>query len=214
MEFQSERGAITAISETIVKCGVSLYNAVKYIYSIGEEDFYNCNFKDALKVILNNITGADSLKTLGLRINSHQRIEMSSEEYNRVLSLMVYSFAVRIPVLKTVKNGNDSMTDDQLKSVYDAVIAKGAANHESIIKETYNDIRYLVKKNRPVPAYNADWYKTYIYTNVPELSAITNKNMFLLGFADVLFAMFYSCMEEELRNLVLSLCIPQDAGRS
>ena len=24
--------------------------------------------------------------------------------------------------------------------------------------------------------------------------------MFLLGFADVLFAMFYSCLEEEIRN--------------
>lgn len=208
MEFQSERGAVTAISEMIVKCGVSLYNAVKYIYSIGEEDFYNCNFKDALKVILNNITDADSLKTLGLRINSHRCLEMSSEEYNRVLSLIVYSFAVRIPVLKTVKNGNDAMTDDQLKNVYDAVIAKGAANYNDTITESYTENKYLVKKNRPIPAYSADWYKTYIYTSVPELSAITNKNMFLLGFSDVLFAMFYSCMEEELRNLILSLCIP------
>jgi hypothetical protein len=28
--------------------------------------------------------------------------------------------------------------------------------------------------------------------------------MFLLGFADVLFAMFYSCLEEELHNRILA----------
>ena len=56
MDFKSERAALTGISETIVKCGVSLYNAVKYIYSLAAEDFYNCSIKDALKVVLNNIT--------------------------------------------------------------------------------------------------------------------------------------------------------------
>lgn len=206
MEFKSERGAITAISDMIIKCGVSLYNAIKYIYSIGAEDFYSCSIKDALKIILNNITDADSLQALGLRINDHRCQEMSSEEYNRVLSMIVYSFAVRTPMLKTIKCGEKTMTDDQIHEIYDVLISRGAANYNEIIKESFLETKYLVKKNRPLPAYNADWYKTYIYTSVPELSAITNKNMFLIGFADVLFTMFYSCMEEELKNLVLSLC--------
>lgn len=204
MDFKSERAAITGISETIVKCGVSLYNAIKYIYSLAAEDFYNCTIKDALKIVLNNITDADSLQALGLRINNNKCSEMNSPEYNRVLSLIVYSFAVRVPSLKLIKNGDDSLTEAQLHSIYEAVLSKGADNYNEIIKESYLEIKYYVKKGKPLPAYSADWYKTYIYTNVAELSAITNKNMFLLGFVDVLFAMFYSCMEEELKNVILS----------
>jgi len=206
LEFRSERAAIATISETIVKCGVSLYNAVKYIYSLGTDDFYNCSIKDALKVVLNNITDTDCLQALGLRISNNKCQEMNSPEYNKVLSLIVFSFAVRIPALKLVKNGDDTMTEDQIHSVYEQVIAKGAENYNEIVKESYLETKYLVKKGKPIPPFSADWYKTYIYTNVPELSAITNKNMFLLGFVDVLFAMFYSCMEEELNNLVISLC--------
>ena len=65
---------------------------------------------------------------------------------------------------------------------------------------SFLETKYLVRKGKKLQPFTADWYKTYIYTNVPELAEITNKNMFLLGFADVLFAMFYSCLEEEIRN--------------
>jgi len=204
MDFKSERAALTGISETIVKCGVSLYNAVKYIYSLAAEDFYNCSIKDALKVVLNNITDCDSLQALGLRINNNKCGEMNSEEYNRILSIIVFSFAVRIPALKLVKNGDDTLTEDQIHTVYEMVLSKGAENYNEIIKESYLETKYLVKKGKPIPPYSAEWYKTYIYRNVPELSAITNKNMFLIGFVDVLFTMFYSCMEEELKNVILS----------
>lgn len=210
MEFKSERAALTTIAETIVKCGVSLYNGIKYIYSLASEDFYNCSIKDALKVVLNNITDTECLQALGLRINSNRCQEMTSPEYNKVLALIVYNFAVRVPALKFIKNGDETLTEDQLHTIYELVINKGAENHGEIIKESYLETKYLVKKNKPVPPFSADWYKTYIYTNVPELSAITNKNMFLLGFVDVLFAMFYSCMEEEIRNLTLSLCEKKD----
>lgn len=204
MDFKSERAALTGISETIVKCGVSLYNAVKYIYSLAAEDFYNCSIKDALKVVLNNITDCDSLQALGLRINNNKCGEMNSEEYNRILSIIVFSFAVRIPALKLVKNGDDTLTEDQIHTIYEMVLSKGAENYNEIIKESYLETKYLVKKGKPIPPYSAEWYKTYIYRNVPELSAITNKNMFLIGFVDVLFTMFYSCMEEELKNVILS----------
>ena len=206
MEFKSERTAIAELSETIVKCGVSLYNAVKYIYSLSAEDFYNCNIKDALKIVLNNLTDADSLQAIGLRISNDRCPEMNSSEYNRVLSLIVYSFAVRIPALRLVKHHNDCMTEDQLHNIYQQVVAKGAENYSGIIKESYLETRYLVKRGKPLPDYTADWFKTYIYRNVPALSAITNKNMFLLGFVDVLFTMFYACMEEELKNRILSHC--------
>ena len=188
MEFINEDNAINGIADSIIKGGVCLYNAVKYIYSLAEEDFYRVNIKDAFKVVLNNITDTDCLQALGLRIDERACREMQSDEYNRVLPLIVYSFAVRIPTLKKVKNGEDCMTDEQLYRVYTSVL----------------ETKYLVRKNKKLPPYTADWFKTYIFTEVPALSAITNKNMFLLGFADVLFAMFYSCLEEELHNRILA----------
>lgn len=126
MYFINESTAINGIADTIIKGGVSLYNAIKYIYSIAEKDFYNVNIKDAFKVVLNNITDTDSLQALGLRINDRTCIEMQNEEYNHVLPMIVYSLAVRIPTLKNVRNGEDFMTDDQLYRLYTAVMEKGA----------------------------------------------------------------------------------------
>lgn len=202
MEFTSERTVITRLSDITVESATALYNAVKYIYSIAEEDFYNVGIKDALKVVLNNVTDPDCLEALGLRINSETCREMSSEAYKKILPLTIYSFAVRLPVLKQFKVGDKTISDEQLLSVYDAVMRKGAENVDNVITESYADIKQLVKKGKSIPPYSSDWYKTYIYTHVPELSSITNKNMFLLGFTDILFAMFHSCMEEELRNVI------------
>lgn len=56
MEFISERTAFTMISETVVKAGVSLFNAMKYIYMIADKDLYNINIKDIFRISLNNIT--------------------------------------------------------------------------------------------------------------------------------------------------------------
>lgn len=198
MDFINEQIALNGLADEIVKGGVCLFNAVKYIYSIAEDSFYTVDIKDAFKIVLNNITDTDSLTALGLRLDNETCREMMSEEYNKVLPLMVYSLAVRVPVLKNLKGNSGAMTDDQLYKVYNAVLSKGAENYKDSVQESFMEIKYLVRKGKKLPPYNADWFKTYIYTNVPALAEITNKNMFLLGFADVLFAMFYSCLEEAL----------------
>lgn len=203
MRFINENLAINGLADYIVRCGVCLYNSVKYIYSLAENGFYNVNIKDVLKVMLNNIPETDCLKALGLSIDDYTCREMQSESYNKVLPLMVYSLAVRIPVLKNVKCGEDSMTDDQLYRLYNAVLDKGAENVGDTIAETFLETKYLVRKGKKLPPFTADWYKSYIYTGVPALSEITNKNMFLLGFVDVLFAMFYSCVEDGLVQKLL-----------
>ena len=205
MEFQSERSAVTILSETIVKSGVSLFNAIKYIYSLAEDDFYNCNIKDVLKIVLNNLTDTSCLQALGLRISDEKCRQMNSAEYNKVLPLIVFSFAVRIPTLKGVKVNGQSLSDDQLRAVYNSVLEKGAENYKEAISENYEETRKLVKAGKPVMPYTSDWYKAYIYTNVPELCKITNKNIFLLGAADILFTMFYSCLEEELKQIIIGL---------
>ncbi len=203
MNFISETDAINGLADYIIRSGVCLYNTIKYIYSLADSEFYNVSIKDVLKIMLNNMPDTDSMKVLGLRIDGYACREMQSEEYNKVLPIIVYSLAVRIPVLKNVRSGNDCMSDDQLYRLYSAVLEKGAENVEDIISETFLEIKYLVRKGKRLPPFTADWYKTYIYTRVPALAEITNKNMFLLGFADVLFAMFYSCMQDGLSQKLL-----------
>lgn len=205
MEFVSERTAFTMISETVVKAGVSLFNAVKYIYMIADKDFYNINVKDIFKISLRNITDTTCLYNTGIKLDKERCREMNSPEYERVLSLMVYSFAVRLPELKNVKINNQSLNDKQIKSIFDMVVAKGAGNYDNVIVDDFEEIRRMVKTGRPVPAYDAEWFKSYIYSYVPALTAITNKNMFLLGSCDILFTLFYSGLEEELKRLLESL---------
>lgn len=205
MEFISERTAYTLISETVAKAGVSLFNAVKYIYMIADKDFYNINIKDIFKIALSNISNTTCLYNTGIKLDKERCAEMNSPEYERVLSLMVYSFAVRLPLLKNVKTKGGSLNDKQIKAIYDLVIAKGAGNYDNIITDDFEEIRRLVKQNKPVPAYDAEWYKGYIYTYVPALATISNKNVFLLGSADILFTLFHSCLEEELERLLNAL---------
>lgn len=202
MDFMSQRTATTILSDVIVKTGVSLFNTLKYVYSIAEDDFYNCSIRDVLKVALNNLTDTSCLSAMGLRINNDKCREMNTPEYNKVLALIVFSFAVRIPQLKKIECNGQYLSDDQLKAIYDAVIEKGAQNYKNSVDESYDDIKKLVKQKKDIPAYTADWYKAFIYTNIPELSEIKNKNMFLLGAVDILFTMFYACLEEELENTI------------
>lgn len=205
MEFISERTAFTMISDTIVKAGVSLFNAVKYIFMIADKDFYNINVKDIFKISLKNITDTSSLFNTGIKLDKEHCKEMNSPEYERVLSLMVYSFAVRLPELKNVKTRGGTLNDKQIKAIYDMVIAKGAGNYENVIVDDFEEVRRMVKMGKGVPAYDAEWFKGYIYGYVPALASINNKNLFLLGSCDILFTLFYSSLEEELERLLESL---------
>lgn len=205
MEFISERTAFTLLSETVVKAGVSLFNAVKYIYMIADKDFYNINIKDIFRISLNDVTNTTCLFNTGIKLDKERCKEMNSPEYERVLSLMVYSFAVRLPELKNVKTKGGTLTDKQIRTIFDMVTAKGAANFENVITDDFDDIRRMVKQGRSVPAYDAEWFKGYIYSYVPALAAINNKNVFLLGSADILFTLFHSCLEEQLERLLDSL---------
>ncbi|MCH5205707.1 MAG: hypothetical protein J1F09_02055 [Oscillospiraceae bacterium] len=205
MEFISERTAFTMLSDTVVKAGVSLFNAVKYIYMIADKDFYNINVKDIFKISLKNIIDTTSLYNTGIKLDKERCKEMNSPEYERVLSLMVYSFAVRLPELKNIKTKGGTLNDKQIKTIYDLVIAKGAGNYENVIADDFEEIRRMVKMGRPVPAYDAEWFKGYIYGYVPALASVNNKNLFLLGSCDILFTLFHSSLEEELERLLNSL---------
>lgn len=205
MDFVSERTAFTMISDLIVKAGVSLFNSVKYIYMIADKDFYNINVKDIFKITLKNISDTSALGNTGIKLDKERCKEMSSPEYERVLSLMVYSFAVRLPELKNYKTRGGVLTDKQIKAIFDMVVQKGAGNYENVIADDFEEIRRMVKLGRPIPAYDAEWFKGYIYGYVPALASVNNKNLFLLGSCDILFTLFYSSLEEELERLLNSL---------
>jgi hypothetical protein len=198
MEFYDEKTAIDGMADFILRGGVSMYNTMKYIYSLAEKDFYNVNIKDVIKLVINNVTGVDALSVLGLRADGEKVAQMETESYRRLLPAMVFSLAVRTPALKPVVYGDKPLTDDQIYKIYSAVMNKGGANTDDIVPETFLEIKYLVKKQKPLPPFTADWYKNYIFAKVPELAAITNKNIFLLGASDIFFGMFYACFFEAL----------------
>ncbi len=203
MNFVNETIAINGLADYIVKSGVCLFNSVKYTYSLAHKDFYNVNIKDVFKIMINNMPDSELISSLGLRIDGESCDEMAGDDYNKILQIIVFSLAVRIPILKGVKvPENSPLTDDQLYKLYVAVLEKGAMNFNDIISETFLEMKYLVRKGKPIPPYTADWYKTYIFKYIPALSEITNKNMFLYGSVDILFAMFYSCAEEGLARKI------------
>ncbi len=203
MNFLNENRAINGLADYIIKSGVCLFNTIKYIYSIGDSDFYNVNIKDVLKIMINTMPNSEAISSLGLRIDGKSCSQMSGDDYNKVLPLIAYSLAVRIPVLKTVKSDNTPLTDDQLYKIYTAVLEKGAENYMDSISETFLETKYLVRKGKTLPPYTAEWYKSYIFKAVPALSEMTNKNIFLYGAVDMLFAMFYSVASEGLAAKLL-----------
>jgi hypothetical protein len=198
MIFYDENAAVEGMADFTVKGGITMFNALKYIYSLTERDFYNINVKDVFRVILNNIDSADSLRSLGLKMTPEHTAAMKSDAYNAVLPIMVYSLAVRLPTLKNAGNPADAPTDDQIYRIYQAVMKKGADNVGNIVTETFLESKYLIRKGKKLPPFTADWYKSYIFKNVPALSDINNRNIFLWGICDIFFSMYYACFEEAL----------------
>ena len=202
MTFQNEQQALAAAADFITKSAANLFYTTKYIYALSENRFYSCDIQDIFKVFLNNITNADALKVFRLRIDGPECSAVNSPAYNHVLALMVYSLVIRLPALKNVKICGEYLSSRQIKALMDELIAKGAENYDNIIPETPEETETLVKKGKMLPPYSADWYKTFLYRNTPELAEISNRSVFLQGAADLLFPMFYVCLETQLVRLL------------
>ncbi len=199
MKFEDESTAYELISETVVKAGISLVNAIKYICAVSEKDFYNTSIREILKISLKDITNTKALFAEG------ETKAPKDAGFERVLPLVVYSFAIRLPELKYIKTSGGTLTDKQIKDIFDIISAKGAANFGGVIEEDLDYINKLVKKKKPLPVYDADWFKSYIMNFLPSLREFTNANMFLLGSCDILFTLFYESLMERLGILVCSL---------
>lgn len=209
MQLQDEQAAVKAVTEFLFDAAAALYKGTRYIYSLSQDDFYNVDVKDAFKILLNNIQEAEKLHVLGLSLDDERCAAMNVKEYKLVFSLIVYSFAVRLPTLRQIKIGGERPTEGQIQAIYDAVMNKGVINHDEVVEESFDEISALVRKNRPVPPYSGDWYKAFVCKHIPALAALTNRNMFLFGVADVLFVMFYLRVEQELIALLESMCVQE-----
>lgn len=88
------------------------------------------------------------LPSLGLSADKSVCAEMASDEYNKVLVLMAYSFAVRIPVLRGLRGASGPLTDSQLDKIYSAVMAMGAENYRNAVPESYEDMKALAKREK------------------------------------------------------------------
>ena len=202
---------ITQLSDMILKAGANLFKATKYLYALTSEAYYHCDIKDFFKVILNNIYNADVLSAFQITIDGDICGPLNTREYFNVFQLIIYSFAVRLPILCTVKVGGNCLSVKQIDGVYGAVLERGISKNSSEVAESYADMMMSVRKGKTIPPYNAEWFRTYIYTAVPELADITNRNLYFLGAADVLFPLYYMCLEKEFEtrlNTLLSINNP------
>jgi hypothetical protein len=193
------------LSDMILKAGANLFKATKYLYALTSESYASCNIKDFFKVILNNIFNADIISSFHISIDDKMCAPMHTREYFDVFRLIIYSFAVRLPALCHTEVRGEHMTARQVSAVYDAVMEKGVTNHGGAISESFKQIASEVKKGKNLAPYNSEWFKTYIFTMIPELSEISNHNLYFLGAAEMLFSLYYLCLEKEFEKRITAL---------
>lgn len=209
MTFKNESDALLQLTDMILKAGANLFKATKYLYALTAENYYNCNIKDFFKVILNNIFNADVMSAFHITIDNQTCGALNTREYFEIFRLIIYSFAVRLPALCHTEAKGESMNLKQISAVYDAVMEKGVVNHGDAISESFQKIAQDVKKGKTIAAYNSEWFRTYIFTTIPELAEINNHNLFFLGAADMLFSLYYLCLEKEFEKRLNELSLQE-----
>lgn len=177
----------------------SLFLALKYCYLVSDGDFYNINVKDIFRIGLSDITNPDCFRCLGLSLERGNIGEMAGENFAQVQEIIRYSFAVRLPFARH-DAADSTVKEGQIKLAYELLGDYGYANPEGIVALTYKSAAWLAKTKKPEPQYDTEWFRSWIYTYGIELSAINNRNMFLLGCADALFPLYYSALRERLVN--------------
>lgn len=203
MTVQNEAEIAAELSGIIIKAGANLFKATKYLYALTDAKYYHCDIKDFFKVILNNIYNADVLAAFDISIDGDACGPLSTREYFNAYQLIIYSFASRLPVLCNVKSGG--LNQKQTDAVYAAVLDRGVTNIGGAVTEDYAQISAAVRKGKSVAPYSAEWFRTYIYTTVPELADITNRNLYFLGAVDILFPLYYLCLENDFETRLKAL---------
>jgi hypothetical protein len=207
MTFQNENEALEQLADTVLKAGANIFKATKYLYVLTSEHYYNCSVKDFVKVLLNNMYNADALKVFRISIDSPVCGVLNTKEYFYVLRQLIHSFAVRLPIMCRVNIHGQTMTDKQIETVYKIVLDKGFSNENVSSPESFQETLKAVRRGRDDLPYNADWYRSYVYSAVPALADLSNQNLLFLGTTDVLLTLYYLCLEKDFEARIRALFV-------
>lgn len=203
MDFPND--SLPILAGIICNTAKSMATTMKYIYAVSDEDFYNINVKDIFRLALTDVTDCTKLENLCIRTDKKNINDIfSGVEFSRVQHMISYSLAVRLPFCK--KQIEDfPLKDKQLKALYDSIMYESADNFGNIISETFDDNSKLIKQKQPLPAYNSEWFRRYVYTYIPSLGEINNKNLYFLGCVEAMFPLYYSSLIAQLKKVMFLL---------
>lgn len=204
MDFPGE--SLPILSGIITNTGKAMTTTMKYIYAVSAKDFYNIGIKDVFRVALLDPTDPSKLENLGIDINKKEIKDIfDSAEFQRVQHMICYHLAARIPFYKK-QIENLSLKDKQLKVIYDTAINEGADNFGGLISESYEENTKLLKQKQfVVPPFSSDWFRRYIYTYIPKLGEINNRNLYFLGCVEAMFPLYYSAITAQIKKVIFLL---------
>ena len=109
---------LLSMASVVNAASESIYEAMKYIYSVAYEDFYDINVKDIFKIALSNITDPGVLNNLGYKIYPERIGDLRNSEFAIVKKIIAYAFAVRLPFIKRYLPSKNSIFTGRLQSSY------------------------------------------------------------------------------------------------
>ncbi|MBD5115362.1 MAG: hypothetical protein HDT46_09245 [Ruminococcaceae bacterium] len=197
---------ISEIASTVNAASDSIYEALKYVYFVCCDDFYKINVKDVFKIALSNVTDSRILSNLGFKLYPEKIGDLKNPQFEEVKKLISYAFAVRLPFIKKYLPLKSSFTDGDLRDMFKAVCDSGARNIDNIITMDFKTSLKTATKQREQdePVFETEWFKTWVYAYGKEFAVINNKNMFFLGCADALFALYWAALTDKLVDIVKS----------
>ena len=198
---------LLSMASVVNAASESIYEALKYIYFIAYEDFYDINVKDVFKIALSNVTDPGVLNNLGLNLYPERIGDLKNSEFSVVKRIISYAFAVRLPFIKRYLSPKSTVfTDNDLRDLFQVICDSGAQNVDGIISMDFrNNMRIAKMKDVEEPVFDTEWFKTWVYTYGKEFSVINNKNMFFLGCADALFPLYWSAVTDRLLAMIKNL---------
>lgn len=198
---------LLSMASVVNAASESIYEAMKYIYSIAYEDFYDINVKDIFKISLSNITDPGVLNNLGYKIYPERIGDLRNSEFAVVKKIIAYSFAVRLPFLKRYLPAKSLIfSDNEIRDLFQAICDSGAQNVDGIVPMDFRaNMRTAKLRDIEEPVFDTEWFKTWVYTYGKEFSVINNKNMFFLGCADALFPLYWSAVTDRLLAMIKEL---------
>jgi hypothetical protein len=203
MTLPNESEVLDRLSEMIVKAGANLFKATKYLYAF-TDNYFNCSIRDFFFVILSDIFNADKLSAFQISVDDGRCDAVNARAYFDVYRMIVYSLAIRLPLLCRTEDGR-FLSAKQINTVYEKILEKGIEKKYDAIDESYEEIMAASKKGKTIAPYSSQWYRAYILSAIPELAEINNRNMFFFGSADMLFSLYYICLEEEFGKYIGAL---------